>query len=196
MYATARGIYEVYINGKTIGKDYFNPGASQYNKTLFYQTFDITPAVQQGNNAIGVWLGEDWWSGGATYITDNWNYFGDRQSFLAKLVITYEDGTTQTVVSDPDTWKYSNDSPIRYSSFFQGEVYDARKEQKGWTLTSYNDENWKKAVEIPLQGSIPTHSGDRNTPAVDDYSQFRIEGQYGSSIQSRQTLQALSVKEV
>lgn len=196
LYATARGVYTIFINGKAVSKDYFNPGASQYNKTLFYQTFDVTSILQQGKNAIGAWLGEGWWSGGSTYITENWNYFGDRQSLLAQLVITYEDGTTQTVVTDPSTWKYSNDGPIRYGSFFQGEVYDARKEQTGWALASYDDHIWEQATEVPLQGTIPTHSGDRNTPAVDDYSDFHLQGQYGSTIQAREELKAITVKEV
>ena len=42
LYVTSRGIYEVYLNGKRIGDDYFNPGITQYNKTHLYQTFDVT----------------------------------------------------------------------------------------------------------------------------------------------------------
>lgn len=196
LYVTARGIYEIYINGQAIGKDYFNPGASQYNRTLFYQTYDVTSTIQQGKNAIGAWLGEGWWSGGSTYMTDNWNYFGDRQSLLAKLVVTYEDGTSQTIVTEPSTWKYSNDSPIRYSSFFQGEVYDARKEQADWTQASYDDHNWKQATEVQLQGTVPTISGDRNTPPVNDYSSFQLQGQYGTTIQAHKEITAKSCKEV
>lgn len=197
LYVTARGIYEMYLNDRTIGKDYFNPGASQYNKTLFYQTFDVTDNINQdGRNVLGARLGEGWWSGGSTYITENWNYFGDRQSLLAQLVITYADGTIQTIATNPATWKYSNDGPVRYSSFFQGEVYDARKEQTGWTSVSYDDKDWQQATEVPLKGTVSNHPGDRNTPRVDDYSQFHLEGQYSPTIQARDTLTATSVKEV
>ncbi len=38
LYVTARGIYEMYINGKRVGNDYFNPGLTQYNITHLYQT--------------------------------------------------------------------------------------------------------------------------------------------------------------
>lgn len=92
LYVTARGIYEIYINGQRVGEDYFNPGVTQYNKTHLYQTFDVTDYVQIGQNAIGAFLAEGWWSGGATFTGENWNFFGDRQSLLAKLVITYKDG--------------------------------------------------------------------------------------------------------
>jgi len=59
---------------------------------------------------------EGWWSGSITYMGYLWNLFGDCQSLLAKLVITYADGTEETVVTDPNTWYYFNDGPITYSS--------------------------------------------------------------------------------
>lgn len=48
--------------------------------------------ILKGKNAVGAILAEGWWSGGATYAGENWNFFGDRQSLLAQLVVTYEDG--------------------------------------------------------------------------------------------------------
>jgi alpha-L-rhamnosidase len=116
LYVTARGIYELFMNGKRVGNDYFNPGLTQYNKTHFYQTYDVTNYVLPGKNAIGAVLGEGWWSGGATYMGDFWNFFGDRQSMLAKLVITYQDGKEAITVTNPATWKYFNNEP----QFFPG----------------------------------------------------------------------------
>ena len=58
LYVTARGIYEIYINGQRVGEDYFNPGVTQYNKTHLYQTFDVTDYVQIGQNAIGAFLAQ------------------------------------------------------------------------------------------------------------------------------------------
>lgn len=154
LYATARGIYDIYINGKRVSDAYFNPGVTQYNRSQLYQTFDVTPFIAQGDNAIGAILGEGWWSGGATFITDNWNFFGDRQSLLAKLVITYDDGSSQSIVTDPKTWKAFNDGPTRYGSFFQGEVYDAEKEKtvNGWASPNFNDTEWQHAAEIVNEG--------------------------------------------
>ena len=54
--------------------------------------------------------------GGATFTGDNWNFFGDRQSLLAKLVITYSDGRTDVVVTDPLSWQYFSEGPIAYGS--------------------------------------------------------------------------------
>ncbi|HMG93549.1 MAG TPA: alpha-L-rhamnosidase N-terminal domain-containing protein, partial [Chryseolinea sp.] len=50
LYVTARGIYELYLNGKRVGDDFFNPGLTQYNKTHMYQTYDVTSLITKGNN--------------------------------------------------------------------------------------------------------------------------------------------------
>ena len=85
LYVTARGIYEVFLNGTRVGDDHYNPGLTQYNVTHFYQTYDVTRSIQAGTNALGAMLGEGWWSGLLSFGTI-WNHFGDRQSLLAKLV--------------------------------------------------------------------------------------------------------------
>ncbi len=162
IYASARGIYDLYLNGQRLGNAYFNPGVTPYDKTQTYQTFDVTHLLQQGApNAMGAILSEGWWSGGATFVSDNWNFFGDRQSLLAKLQVTYEDGTTQTIVTDPKTWKTYDEGPVRYGSFFQGEVYDAQEEQdvKDWASANYHDEYWEPAVEVK-EGNVFAQSKD------------------------------------
>ncbi len=102
LYVTARGIYEVYLNGKRVSEEYFNPGLTQYNKNHQYQTYDVTSNLIAGKaNALGAWLSEGWWSGNITYSGESWNFFGDRQSLLAKMVITYADGSEQIITSNP-----------------------------------------------------------------------------------------------
>lgn len=190
IYATARGIYELYLNGKRVGDDYFNPGLTQYNKTHQYQSFDITSLLQSGENAWGAWLSEGWWSGNITYSGESWNYFGDRQSLLAKLVISYSDGSEQIVTTNPTQWKTFNDGPIRLGSFFQGEVYDAQKETaiSGWSTTGYSDKHWKGASTIPLEG---TAFLDKNI----EYSKQQLVGQLDDRVQVRNVLQAQSIQE-
>lgn len=195
LYISARGEYDLTLNGQRISEDYLNPGMTQYEKTLFYQTYDVTPYINkdnempeghsQGKNEIRATLGEGWWSGGLSYDMANWNFFGDRQSLIAKLVVTYEDGTVQTVVSDPASWEYSTEGPVRYGSLFQGEIYDARLQEIA---------QWKPAVEVPLEGVI---SHEKNMwPTPDDYSQFRLIAQIGKPVRPYSILTAQSVKEV
>lgn len=201
LYVTARGIYEMYINGRRISNDYFNPGLTQYNKHQMYQTYDLTKDIQQGKtNGIGAWLSEGWWSGNITYSGENWNYFGDRQSLLCKLVISYADGTRQTITSNTADWKLYTEGPVRYGSFFQGEFYDANKEQsiKGWSTAAYNDATWKKVSEVPLEGTAytdlkPDPAGRRTQV---EYSNMKIVGQMGENTGIVMTLTAKSVEEV
>ena len=185
LYVTARGEYDLTLNGQRISEDYLNPGLTQYNRTHLYQTYDLTPYLHSGSNELRATLGEGWWSGALSYDPANWNFFGDRQSLLAKLAVTYEDGTTKTIVTNPETWEYTTDGPVRYGSLFQGEVYDARKEEIA---------SWKKAVEIPLEGII---SHEKNSwPTPDDYSHFRLTAQTGQPVRPYTTLTAQSVTEV
>lgn len=201
IYATARGIYELYLNGERVGEDYFNPGLTQYNKTHLYQTYDVTDMVRKGSeNAVGAWLSEGWWSGNITFRGENWNYFGDRQSLLAKLVITYQDGTQSIVTTNEQDWKLFTDGPIRYGSFFQGEVYDANKEEgvNGWATPAYDDESWKAVVQVPLAGTsvMGSFNDFRGLPKALPYDEQKIRGQFGENVRVVETLTAQSVEEV
>ncbi|WP_442845688.1 family 78 glycoside hydrolase catalytic domain [Leeuwenhoekiella sp. H156] len=189
LYATARGVYDVYLNGKRVNEAYFNPGSSQYNKTHFYQTFDVTSLISSGENALGAILGEGWWSGAATFSGENWNFFGDRQSFLAKLVITYEDGSSETIVTKPDTWQYYDQGPLRYGSFFQGEVYNALEQQaiEGWSTPDFNPKDWKKAKEQKLS----SQSGP-----VWENEDYALLSQLEDPVKKLTELQAIGVEEI
>ncbi|WP_300762628.1 alpha-L-rhamnosidase [uncultured Bacteroides sp.] len=193
LYATARGIYEIYINGQRADNDYFNPGVTQYNRTHLYQVYDVTDMLNQGKNAIGALLAEGWWSGASTYTGENWNFFGDRQSLLAQLIITYNDGTEQVITTSPETWKYYSDGPIVYGSFFQGEIYDSSKEKyvDGWTTAVYDDSEWKNAMEIPLEGYVC-----KDVVNGDEYQDYNLIAQYGQTVKAIKTLTAQSVEEV
>jgi alpha-L-rhamnosidase len=197
LYVTSRGIYDVYLNGKKIGDDYFNPGLTQYNKTHLYQTYDVTTNIQEGNNVLGAILGEGWWSGGSTYAGENWNFFGDRQSILAKLVVTYADGSEKNIISDPETWTYFNGGPVKYSSFFQGEVYDAGKEKavEGWNTAVYDASNWHQAVAIGTNGFVSTE-GTTNLPNFNNFTDAQLIGQFGTTVKPIKELMAQSVTEV
>jgi alpha-L-rhamnosidase len=201
LYVTARGIYEVFLNGKRVGDDHYNPGLTQYNVTHMYQTYDVTGLVKAGDNAMGAMLGEGWWSGLLSFGTI-WNHFGDRQSLLAKLVISYKDGTSETVTTSDRTWKYYGRGPVVYSSLDFGEVYDASRESavSGWTTAVYNDGQWKPAVAVPLEGTTysgPDGGGRGGAPTVPfTFERMSLIGQIGNSAGVFRTLAAKSVKEV
>ena len=201
LYVTARGIYEVFLNGKRVGDDYYNPGLTQYNRTHMYQTYDVTSLIKPGANAIGAMLGEGWWSGLLSF-GNIWNHFGDRQSLLATLVITYKDGTSETVTTGERTWKYFGKGPVVYSSLDFGEIYDATREAAvaGWATAAYNDRAWKAAVVVPLEGTTfagmdgAGRGGAPGTPFT--FDRMALVGQIGNNAGVFRTVTAKSVKEV
>ncbi|WP_155907428.1 family 78 glycoside hydrolase catalytic domain [Lunatimonas lonarensis] len=196
IYATARGIYEMYLNGKRVGQDYFNPGLTQYNKNHQYQIYEVTDALESNAaNAWGAWLSEGWWSGHITFSGGNWNFFGDRQSFLGTLLIEYEDGTVQEINTQPQSWKLFTDGPILNGSFFQGEVYDANKESvlTGWSLAQFDDSSWKSAQNVPLEGT--TYTGPMTNGTL-DYKQLTLSAQNDPTPTIIRRLKAVSMEEV
>lgn len=150
LYACARGIYECSMNGKRISDEYFAPGASQYDHHLMYQTYDVTDLVQDGENGLGCILASGWWSDSFSFRLYNYNYWGDQPSFLGKLVLTYEDGREETIVTDTDNWQYFGEGPYRYAGFFNGETYDARLEERYLNFSKPDclAEGMKKPEEI------------------------------------------------
>ncbi|MCI8497673.1 MAG: family 78 glycoside hydrolase catalytic domain, partial [Clostridiales bacterium] len=151
LYVTARGIYEMYLNGQRIGEDWFNPGYTQYDATLQYNVYDVTEMIGR-ENTIGAMLAPGWWSEQMTYSVNSFSYWGDYQSLLANLEITYADGTVENIVTD-NSWQYFGDGPITYSGSFDGEWYNAGKEAaiEGWCTSAYNDSAWRSAAVIPAE---------------------------------------------
>jgi alpha-L-rhamnosidase len=200
LYVTARGIYEMFLNGKRVGDDHYNPGLTQYNITHMYQTYDVTSLIKAGDNAMGAMLGEGWWSGLLSFGSI-WNHFGDRQSLLAKLVITYKDGTSETIATNERTWKYYGNGPVVYSSLDFGEAYDAAREiaVAGWTTAVYNDSAWRPAVVVPLEGTTyagPDGGGRGGAGIPFTFEKLQLVGQIGNNAGVFRTVTAKSVKEV
>ena len=143
---TARGVYEFEINGERIGEDWFNPGSSDYRRTIEYSTYDVTGSLRPGRNTVLVRLASGWWSDMVSFMRVNTGFYGDRPSLLAKLVLDGPSGR-EVVVTEPGRWQVRTDGPIRSGSFFQGERYDARLEHR-----ERSEDGWSGAVTVtPLE---------------------------------------------
>tara|TARA_B100000949_G_scaffold235384_1_gene258268 strand:- start:35055 stop:38816 length:3762 start_codon:yes stop_codon:yes gene_type:complete len=188
LYVTSMGSNEVYINGERIGEDWFAPGATQFRETLGYYAYDVTEKISQGENAIGALIFPGWYTGYMTYTPANFNFFGDTEALLAKLVITFEDGSEQTVVTHTDSWKIFTEGPVEYGSFFQGERYNALKEEQiivdgdinGWTTIAYEAEGWAQAEEVEPR----------------EWIDFEIVSRYDRPVRVVERLQATELMEV
>lgn len=149
IYATAFGLYEIRLNGKRIGEYYLTPGWTSYHKRLQYQTYDITPLLRIGTNAIGALVGNGWYKGLVVHSTEK---YGSRLALLAEIHIEYQGGSSRVIITD-DSWKTSR-GPILSSEIYAGETYDATKEQSGWDCAGYDDGKWRPAVKIAADKRI------------------------------------------
>ena len=144
LYASAHGLYEVEVNGRRVGTDAMSPGWTVYGKRLRYYTYDVTDLLVEGENAIGSWLGDGWYRGRLGWRGGFHNVFGYDLSLIAQLEIRYADGTVQTVATDW-TWRAAP-SPIISSGLYDGEVYDARAVEPGWSSAGFDDSSWSRVA--------------------------------------------------
>ncbi len=142
VYIAAAGLYELSINGKRIGDHRLDPAYTRFDRRNLYVTYDVTENLQQGNNAVGVLLGNGWYNHQSTAV---W-YFDKapwraRPKFCMDLHITYSDGTKEIIATD-EKWQTS-ESPVIFNSIYTAEHYDARKEQPGWDTPDFDAKGWR-----------------------------------------------------
>jgi alpha-L-rhamnosidase len=155
LYITAHGLYESFINGKRVGKDYLTPGWTSYKKRLQYQVYDVAAMLQAGKNTLGVTLANGWYRGNIGYDWQK-DVYGKDLSLLCQLVINYRDGRRDTIVSGPD-WR-SSVGEVHYAEIYNGQVIDHRQDKPGWTTPGYDDSHWDPitAQSFPKDNLVAT----------------------------------------
>ena len=128
VYASARGIFELNLNGNKIGDEFFRPGWSDFRFRLQYNTYDITSLLKSGENTVTAIVADGWYSG---YI--GWgkkrNFYEGEDALRAQFNVEYTDGTTAVFGTD-STWQVLKETSIREADMLHGETYDARQEAK------------------------------------------------------------------
>ena len=172
-YGTGLGYHELYINGKRVVEDYFSPNQTNYDRrpnlvnrgivvadpfeeyTVMYLSHDLKELLSEGENAIGVILGNGFYD-----ITTHWVQGYGTPRFIGQIEILYEDGTTQIISSD-ESWRAER-SAIVSDQIYYGEHYDARLEHEGWATAAYDDSAWAK---VALRGAPCGKLIPQNGPA-------------------------------
>ena len=112
----------------------------------------MTDYLRIGRNAIGVMLGNGWYSSDGK--PPGREPYSDRPKLLLQMNIEFTDGKGVSIVTD-DTWKTSK-GPIIANDICNGEVYDARLEKPGWKSPNYDDSDWDKALLVEPPGGALT----------------------------------------
>ncbi|MDX3235964.1 family 78 glycoside hydrolase catalytic domain [Streptomyces sp. ME03-5709C] len=144
VYASARGVYELRLNGARVGSAELAPGLTAYDKRIDYQTYDVTRQVRDGANVLGAEVAPGWYSGKvAMFGTD---VYGKDTSVIAELLVEFTDGTSTTVRTD-GSWTTTG-GPTREADLLDGESYDARVAEQvaGWDKPGFDDGTWAAAA--------------------------------------------------
>lgn len=171
--ATAIGIYEISINGKKVGNEFFAPGFTSYKHILQYQFYDVTDILTQENTLLAV-VGGGWAVGRFTYKSAS-KITADRQAFLMELFLEYEDGSHEKVVTD-ETWQVTEHGNYRFVDFYDGEIYDA--------TVDLNRSEWKP-VDIeqpPIHPQIVAQYGCAVTEQEIMHPVEQFQGKNGENI--------------
>ena len=137
------GVSELYINGEKIGDAVLSPGLTEYPKRTLYVTHDVTAALREGKNALGVILGNGRYYSPRSDVYASMTNFG-YPKLLLQLNVEHTDGTVTEVVSD-NSWRLTTDGPIIANNEYDGEEYDARKEMPGWNEPDFDDSRFLAA---------------------------------------------------
>jgi hypothetical protein len=169
------GHYELFLNGKRVGSTVIKQPWSQYNKTIYWQEFDISTLVRPGENVWGVMLGNSFWHVGPAndtgrYVkTDAMPDFSSGYPYLLWLDarVTTKDGKEQIVTSS-DSWKWI-EGPLTFSHIYAGEDYDARLMPAGWNAPGFDDHAWKAVLTAPAP---PAKLEQYRGPAMETFEVF------------------------
>ncbi|MDR6438696.1 alpha-L-rhamnosidase [Paenarthrobacter nicotinovorans] len=208
LHVTALGVVEAYLNGQRLGDEVLAPGWTTYRHRLNYSTHDVTGLIIDGANTLGGMVGEGWARGrlGWEGAGPSKNIFADRPGLFMQLELDYGDHIE--IVATDEEFRTSP-GPVLFDSIYDGERYDARKEQPDWSAPGFDASSWalvevidwdlttleaptkepvRRIEEIPVQQLITTPTGK----TIADFGQnlvgwvrLNVEGKEGTTVTLR-----------
>jgi alpha-L-rhamnosidase len=163
-YVCGLGFYELYINGAKIGSQVMAPAVTNFDvrnlnnliypyndqstQRVLYNTFDVTGQLKNGQNTIGMILGNGWYNQRDRIVEGDMWY--DTPRLILQIEVVDLKGNTSIITSD-SSWKCSS-GPLLHDGIYSGEVYDAGLQLNGWNLNGYEDNGWlnAKLVRAPV----------------------------------------------
>jgi alpha-L-rhamnosidase len=165
IYICGLGYYVLHFNGSKVGDHVLDPAWTDFDQKIFYVAYDVTQAVREGENVIGVMLGNGRYSPYDETCAKNWHplkKYGPSPVLILQQHLTYSDGSETVIVTDT-TWKTTN-GPIIRDDIYDGEIYDARREVPGWDSCGFEDVNWEFAQ--PVQEKMGKLVSQTGFPAI------------------------------
>ena len=142
VHVSGLGHYDLYLNGQKVGDHFLSVPWSLHEKTVYYDTFDITHLLQAGENEFQIMLGKGFY-----------NTHGDRRTHsvhrnyelmaILEAQLKYNDGGAGVIVTDR-SWDVAL-GPITHSCILGGSDYDA---------TLAEPAEWRKAKVTHATGTL------------------------------------------
>ena len=192
LYATAHGVYEVTLNGQTVGDCRMAPGWTSYHNRLQYQIYDVTEMLA-ADNKIEITVGNGWYKGILGFYCQP-NQYGTQVGAFAEIHVEYEDGSKEVIATD-ETWSVKT-GEIRYSKIYMGETIDTDapeiaegkavvKEFDKAVLTAQENEPVRITERISGKELIVTPKGERLVDfgqIVTGVVEVHVKGEKGQKI--------------
>lgn len=170
------GHYELRCNGRIVGDGVLNQAWSQYDKTLYWQTFDLAPHLKAGENVLAVTLGNSFWSVGPVNDakrfskTDATPDFSNGQPFLLWIDGSATVGGESVSIVTDERWQ-AGPGPLTFSHIYGGEDFDARLDLPGWDTAGPTPDGWKPAQAVPAPAAT---LAELPSPAVKTFEVFDV----------------------
>ncbi|MGY0063853.1 family 78 glycoside hydrolase catalytic domain [Streptomyces sp. LZ34] len=161
LYATAHGVYEMFVNGIRVGDQELTPGFTSYLSRLHVQTYDVTDLLRPGANVVGTVLSDGRFRGcnGTQRIPDG---FGTRTALLAELHTLFGEGRAGVVRTGAE-WR-SCVAEITAADLMEGQRVDFTRALPGWSQPGFDDSAWDKTV-VPDGGLYALRDRLTTSPA-------------------------------
>jgi alpha-L-rhamnosidase len=134
------GWSELYINGRKVSDDVLSPGLTDYSKEVLYRTYDVTSFLKPGANAVGIMLGNGWYSAASVLPWEKGGPWGYPPRAVLQMTVTHDDETETHLLTDK-TWKTARGA-VGANQLVAGETYDARCEKPNWSKVDHDDSKW------------------------------------------------------
>lgn len=188
-YVCGLGQFHFYLNGKKVGDHELDPGWTNYHKLVQYVTFDVKAYLAQGENVIGVEVGNGWYHmmqeryymsmppkrPEFSFLPPNPNPYQPFARYLALgflMEVEYTDGSREEIRSDC-SWKVCPHH-VTMSNVYGSEIIDGRLRQEGFASRGYDMSGWQQAVELPEEECPKGQLINQYQPPV------TVKGTYGA----------------
>ncbi|KAI9675878.1 MAG: hypothetical protein M1822_008887 [Bathelium mastoideum] len=155
VFASGLGHFTLNVNGRPASSHVLDPGWTNYHRTVQFVAYDIKDLLSSGENVLGSHVGNGFYAGDQgdrffwpTYEDNTFVRYGNELCFFAELHLSYEDGSRETLTTDP-SWKVRK-SATTLANIYASEDHDRRQYPEGWDTPGFDDSSWQGAK--PLTG--------------------------------------------